>query len=610
MSMQSFEVQCRDGVFGYEDEQWRILGAMNGVLPGWRPERLYTGQFLSIDILLWRSDAAVGFWFMDASKQYLAGRIADLPDWERSQIIAAVSQYAMQVVAAAAQGRAAPAFGQLDPQLVEALLQEWAGGDPHATVVRLAADSAEDFPHLMRTLAPENTRVIVGDDGEVALRIVNPRSGDQVFLTHCLCIDDYLFICPVPGETGLFLCRAGHKSSFVALYDAATGLLSICEDADRRWMGPHYFSTFESLLFRHFVAYRAELVRYFEQPSSRLASVMRSPPHLGHQLYNELGGLEQILQEIQGSPIAAARPPAVVVIDGIRSEVYGPTEEMFPEFLGCVERWGATEWRKAAYDDRLCALRLTTEYVSRSLRTRVTCRASVSPHVAADRDHSAQLQRTQRPVVLFGLRVENRTVTDLPTFLIDFATELKKAWPNALLVIDGHNAKTAGSKEVYSSGLACRIDPYEFEQDIVAGLTQHCERIGLECLDLVGAVMERSVFWSAHTTAFVTPWGAGLAKYRWLGNKPGVILSNTWNASQRADFSIYSDPDFMEGPSRVILLDPAKTIDDPDMSTLIMAHPADQPAEGAMNFRVKVADVIEALTEIMPWGADEYRHAS
>lgn len=608
--MQSFDVQCRGGIFGYEDGGWRTLGAINGVLPGWRPERLYTGQFLSIDLLLWRSDVAVGFWFLDAKKQYLAGRLLDLPAWERTQVVTAISRHAVAIVSAAVIGNAAPAFGQLDPQLVDALLQEWLAGEQVGTVVRLAVDAVDDFPFLAQTFAPENARIVIGEHGEATLSIVNPRNGVQVVLSHSLCLDDFLFICPVPGEPGLFLARAGHKSSFVALYDADTGILSVCEDVDRRWMAPHYFKTFEALLFRHFTDYREALSRYFTQPSVRLASVMRSPPHLGHQLYNELGGLEQILKEIEAAPTASIRPPAVVVIEGERSEVYGPTEDLFPELLGCVERWSASDWREAVYSARLCALRLTTEYVSRALRTRITCRASTSPHVAADRELALHMKTVRQPVILFGLRVENRTVADLPTFLAEFATELKQTWPDALLVIDGHNAKTAGSNEVYSSWLACRIDPYEYEQELVADLARHCEQIGLGYLDLVGAVMERSVLWSTHATAFVTPWGAGLAKYRWLGNRPGVILSNTWNVAHRVDFSIYSDPSFMEDPSRVVLLDPAKVTDDPDMSTLIMEHPADQPAEGSMNFRVKIKDVIDALKEIMPRGAGEHRHAS
>ena len=34
-------------------------------------------------------------------------------------------------------------------------------------------------------------------------------------------------------------------------------------------------------------------------------------------------------------------------------------------------------------------------------------------------------------------------------------------------------------------------------------------------------------------------WGAGLAKYRWVCNKPGLLLTGEWNLRHREDLHIY-----------------------------------------------------------------------
>lgn len=592
--MNAFPIELHNGVFGYVDREWRPLVDAERALPGWVPQYFYPSLFERLALVLWRGpQGQEAIWFMGEDGGYLAGRIEDLGDAERKIVARTIASWALERLNAIVGRRPPQQICILNGEIRARLIDEWLA-DEGGGLRWASAATAPNLPYLVETLAAHRTEFDVGSSGEVRMSVVNPRTGGRLLINHSICLDDFRTVCPVEGEPGLYLCRAGHKASFLALYDALSGSVYVGEGRDDAWAAPHYFKFLDRDIHNHLVQNEISLERYFLSPTVRLASIFRNPPHLGHQLYNELGGLDALLRVSRG----ARRPPLAIVLGGPEGEVYGPTDNLFPEWRGSVVYYG-DDWISRVYSEGLCALRLTDEYVGEGVRARIVSRACESELVAEDRSLATTLKEAGAPVVIVGLRVENRTLDDIPKFITAFADQLHDQWPDAMLVIDGHNAKAPGSSEVYKSAIACVRDPYEYERKIVAEVKQHCDKIGLPLIDLVGSVMERSVFWSALATAFVAPWGAGLAKYRWVGNCPGVILSNSWNIRYRADFDIYFDPMFMAGPSKVIVIDPESVRDIADVSALIMPPPSDQPAEGAMNFVVEIEDVISALKKIL-----------
>lgn len=59
----------------------------------------------------------------------------------------------------------------------------------------------------------------------------------------------------------------------------------------------------------------------------------------------------------------------------------------------------------------------------------------------------------------------------------------------------------------------------------------------------------------------MAPWGAALAKYRWVCNKQGLVITGRWNLENRRDLSIYHGHLFNEDPSEMWLNDP-QTVED------------------------------------------------
>ncbi len=63
------------------------------------------------------------------------------------------------------------------------------------------------------------------------------------------------------------------------------------------------------------------------------------------------------------------------------------------------------------------------------------------------------------------------------------------------------------------------------EQTIVASIIEACPNV--RCYNAIGCLPHESIILAGMIDAFVAPIGAGLAKTRWIANKPGVGYSNT-----------------------------------------------------------------------------------
>ena len=114
-------------------------------------------------------------------------------------------------------------------------------------------------------------------------------------------------------------------------------------------------------------------------------------------------------------------------------------------------------------------------------------------------------------------------------------------------------------------------------------LHRRFENTGVEILNLCGASMTRSLYWSRRADFFVAVWGAGLAKYRWVCNRPGLVLSNLWNLRHRGDLDIYHAPRYQEAGASIRFIDAAYVTDVPEAPVLFSPG---NPVPLYSNFRV------------------------
>nr|WP_321986423.1 hypothetical protein [uncultured Lichenicoccus sp.] len=91
-------------------------------------------------------------------------------------------------------------------------------------------------------------------------------------------------------------------------------------------------------------------------------------------------------------------------------------------------------------------------------------------------------------------------------------------------------------------------------------------------------------------------WGAGLAKYRWVCNRPGLVLSNRWNLLHRQDLGIYDQPRYQEGGTALRFVDATCITDDARVPVLFA--PID-PVPSYSNFHVRRAPFMQALDALL-----------
>ena len=583
--------------------------------PGWQADALFTGfaPLFLLELVNPGADARAT-WFLDHRMQMMGDRPEQLrPDLlalltlKALPLLRGLMEQVLERVAPSLDDRTA-AFLQVNQATRAAIgtlcLDHLVARPFVCTVDHLLPRSlvyrsehggmrAVDRDHLrFGLLVPWQERI----DGCVAaggLVWPSPVDGHALRAQGSVVIDDFHFAYRfADARNGLvfFVLVADHLSRIAGVWFPLLGLLASHDQAQHglaRLLAPNLPSWFAG----HALRWADALVPYLRRGATRFASVMRGPPglHLGHQLWNELSGIERMVRT------TPEHLPDWIAIDGEHGgELYGPIDVLFPELSGKVERGirSGAQLAAHAYERGLFVLRVTDAFVSASLRRRILARVDGLPIA---REVRATLGELGDPVVIvIGLRVENRTLSDLDGVLGSLVEFLAGRHPRLVVVFDGHNSRVEGETVLLGSHgeERARRRPIDVERELVARLRAAHAGRPVTVLDTIGAPMSASLAWTAASDGFISIWGASLAKYRWVCNKPGFVLSNRTNLLQRDALHIYSTPQHMEDPTPLVFVGPDTVTDEPDAVRLVDTAPGDP---GLHNFRLDPDRLLPAI---------------
>lgn len=351
----------------------------------------------------------------------------------------------------------------------------------------------------------------------------------------------------------------------------------------------------------HVIANAAPLLAYLGDggsPARRLAVVCRGYPHLhmGHHLWNELTALDRLVRDTP-----PAQLPTVIIPNAAQgSEVFAPLDRIFPELAGRIERGlrSPETLARFAYREGFCVFRALDEHVTLELARRIRDAAAEEPPLRDDEQLAARIQEEKIPCVLFGLRVENRTAVDPAALIAESIEHLTQRLGRIVVVIDGHNARIHHDPVTFheSYGQGLREPPVFAELHLVMQLRRRFDNSDVEIVNLCGASMSRSLFWARRADFFVASWGAGLAKYRWVCNRPGLVLSNFWNLRYRGDLGIYHAPRYQEGGTAIRFINQTFVTDLPEAP--VMFSPVN-PVPAYSNFRVDRDGLLQELDSMI-----------
>lgn len=284
--------------------------------------------------------------------------------------------------------------------------------------------------------------------------------------------------------------------------------------------------------------------------------------HLGHHLWNELTGLAQLTG-------AGVLPPVFVAGAGM-SECYGHLDCVFPQLEGRVDRSIASVSDIAGhcYRNRLGFVHPTGCHIGMELRRRLLTLAETAPECAGSVTLHDALRAEGFRIVVLGLRVENRTLVDLAGFCRGVVAMLKARLGRVAVIVDGHNSTNGGDGR-YSSLWDHGADTVGAEITVLKALeAAFGADPDIRLVSTLGRSMALSLFWGRRAAFFVTPWGAGLAKYRWVCNLPGLFVSNP-TFLRNPESGLYDDPRYLEHPARTWRIAPEDATDRPDVPVMV-----------------------------------------
>ncbi len=355
----------------------------------------------------------------------------------------------------------------------------------------------------------------------------------------------YRFVQEATGLVFYVICSGGHFRNY-ALYFPTAELLVMPTPA----MGGDFvrIARFGETMLRHLCRFDAALAEGRDRPADPAVQLVFGgcAVHIGHYVWQDLSGLA-VMQRLGLPP---GRLPQLQMFElGRTQQFFGPEERIFAGLDGRIARHDTpfAAHVETFYRRRQSVIKYTAISVPASLRGLVLGAAEARPELQAVRREADAARRRPAPVILLGIRVGNRTLTDLDEFAAALVRHMARAFPGCTVVLDGLN----DVQDRGQAGQAAAGGDLARELALARSLADVAARSGVRFVDTINRSALRSVLWCSRADAFIAPLGAALAKYRWICNTPGLVLTSRWNLEHREDLHIYDSPAALEGSSEM-----------------------------------------------------------
>ena len=272
--------------------------------------------------------------------------------------------------------------------------------------------------------------------------------------------------------------------------------------------------------------------RHLSGPAAEVMVSEDAMSHIGHYVWNIVSGWTPLFANV-----AAEEVDALTSFPGWN--VFGGVTALYPEQacrVGRVLRPSSeTELFGAMLERRALSLTLVDRYVTQDAAARIVTwsREHCPDGFGAEVDG---LRAASQPLLMVTIRTGNRAWAEQEAGYIRIIGALAARYPGLGIVIDGLNT---GMEQAGHSPMSA-----EEETRIAAAIIGACP--GVRFKNSIGCLPQESIVLAEAVDAFIAPVGAGLAKTRWVANKPGVAFSNrTFMAPGSYDGFLYDG--FREG---------------------------------------------------------------
>lgn len=587
-------------------------------VPGWTPTVAYFGLAPLVILCFRHDDGNLATWYLDENLNRLCGSVLEMPlDTRRILTEASCTLFdglwkkILETPVTVALDDREDAFfhlpegsraellglflGSFDTGTRYVSVDEMSPGHPGSQVIDFGSRRQPfqgGYLHaLLDSGALQQQSLAFIEQGHMTFP--SPIDGRPMIVRHALIMHGVIYAYRAVDEgtgTVMFLI-AGE------IYFRITGIfipegrvfVGFNPDAMRAQM-PEMFREFFARIMQH----GNLLAPYFASETTQPVHAWRGVAgmHIGHVLWNDISGIGSIV-----SSVPKAKLPRFMVFDAQHEpEMYGPLDAIFPELLDLVDRRTGSlmEAIPSFYANGQTLIRSSSMKVTADVRTRILATIRpLGPSSPASICRKARIDSI--PVIMFGVRVENRTIVDLKSFCITMVRHLANSLGRAVLVVDGHNSRIGSQDDfIRSHGeREASRSPIMIERDLVTAMREAAEGTGVEIVDAIGLPITESLACGHEADALIAIWGAGLAKYRWVCNIPGLLLTNRWNLSHLGDRFIYHNPDSMENPTPLVFIPEDAVEDMPDAELVVRLGEGFIPS--ICNFRIDEAKAMAAI---------------
>ncbi len=578
---------------------------------GWRVEAIETGFAPMLTIALRHRDGERAAWFADLHGRVVGHHLGHLPPALREHVLRQAMPAFEGLWEQGVLGRDGPSpplaavTGGVPSADLGSLAPAWMEATGRGGETRIWALS-DTLPPGLGYLVPTR-RGLRGFEPELMRRAVlhpleqeanrllrtgrmqwpSPADGDPVdsdgfaLLLERDCFA-YRFLQEATGLVFYVICSGGHFRNY-ALYFPTAELLVMQTPATAHDFVP--IPRVGDTMLRHLSRFDAALAEGRDRPVDPAVQLVFGgcAMHIGHYVWQDLSGLAAMLRQ----NLPTDRLPQLQMFELDRTQqFFGPEERIFPSLDGRIARQAApfASHVDAFYRRRQRVIKYTAISVPASLRGAVLAAAEARPELQAARREADAARRRPAPVILLGIRTGNRTMVDLDDFATALLRHLARAFPGCTVVLDGLN-------DVHDHGQAGQAPAgSDLAHELALGraLADVAGRSGVRFVDNINRSALRSVLWCSRADGFIALLGAALAKYRWICNTPGLVLTSRWNLQNRPDLHIYDSPVLLEGSSEMQFVAPGDVQD---------AEPAAEP--GRTDFTIARAPVFRQFEELL-----------
>lgn len=419
----------------------------------------------------------------------------------------------------------------------------------------------------------------------LAKALVIEKICDEEFSTHhSIVINNGLVAYPVKSKSGkvLIIFESGHYNKRVSAYDVFREKLY---EAEKREIGakPSF-----KLLLEHLLQNQQMVLNYLSTVPKRKSLLLRSGLHIGHSLWNDLTGMARLTRE---NSIDEA--DEVLVLNGTRAEPWGLYDEIYPKLSKVtINRSISTmELSQHIYLNKYFLIRISDNYIPKSLSDKL---------IDMSKTKCVQVPEKQKNElrVLFGLRFENRTWTNQVEGLISVAKYLASKVDKLSIVVDGHDSIESTGKVYASHQEKPEHDIISLEKNVIEKLRSADLGQNVKIIDSVANSLSCSISLIDSSDFFIAPWGAGLAKYKWICNKPGITFTSNINLKNKGDLGIYESSEYRQEATPNLWVK-SKFIDDKYDDNGLIDATKGRMNPTRINFYVDTSGLFEKIDQIL-----------